>query len=254
MELRPLGRTGVQVSPLCLGAMMFGEWGTKDHDDSTRIIHRALDAGINFIDTADVYSAGESEEIVGEAIAGQRDDIVLATKVHMPMGESPNRREQPALDRRRTRTPCGGSAQTGSTSTRSTATTLPSTSTSPSAPSPTLSTLGRSATSGTPPGRPRPSSKPSGPPNAERWTGPGPSNHLLGPHPGHRTDVLPTWPATATASSPTAPSPAGGSPAATARANSRPGRSSPAPEPLRPVPAREPAQARCRRSSRPAGR
>ncbi len=92
MELRPLGRTGVQVSPLCLGAMMFGEWGTQDHDESIRIIHRALDAGINFIDTADVYSAGESEEIVGKAIAGRRDDIVLATKVHMPMGDDPNRR------------------------------------------------------------------------------------------------------------------------------------------------------------------
>jgi aryl-alcohol dehydrogenase-like predicted oxidoreductase len=92
MELRPLGRTGVQVSPLCLGAMMFGEWGTKDHDESTRIIHRALDAGINFIDTADVYSAGESEEIVGKAIARRREDIVLATKVHMPMGDDPNRR------------------------------------------------------------------------------------------------------------------------------------------------------------------
>jgi aryl-alcohol dehydrogenase-like predicted oxidoreductase len=92
MELRPLGRTGVQVSALCLGAMMFGEWGTKDHDESIRIIHRALDAGINFIDTADVYPAGESEEIVGKAIAGRRDDIVLATKVHMPMGDDPNRR------------------------------------------------------------------------------------------------------------------------------------------------------------------
>jgi aryl-alcohol dehydrogenase-like predicted oxidoreductase len=92
MELRPLGRTGVQVSALCLGAMMFGEWGTKDHDESIRIIQRALDAGINFIDTADVYSAGESEEIVGKAIAGRRDDIVLATKVHMPMGDDPNRR------------------------------------------------------------------------------------------------------------------------------------------------------------------
>jgi aryl-alcohol dehydrogenase-like predicted oxidoreductase len=92
MEFRPLGRTGVQVSQLCLGAMMFGEWGTKDHDESIRIIHRALDAGINFIDTADVYSAGESEEIVGKAIGGRRDQIVLATKVHMPMGEDPNRR------------------------------------------------------------------------------------------------------------------------------------------------------------------
>ncbi len=93
MELRPLGRTGVQVSNLCLGAMMFGDWGNKDHDDSIRIIHRALDAGINFIDTADVYSQGESEEIVGKALAGgKRDDVVLATKLWGAMGEDPNRR------------------------------------------------------------------------------------------------------------------------------------------------------------------
>ncbi|MGA2756033.1 MAG: aldo/keto reductase, partial [Solirubrobacteraceae bacterium] len=88
-----LGRTGVKVSPLCLGAMMFGGWGNPDHDDSVRIIHRALDAGINFIDTADVYSRGESEEIVGKALAGgRRDDVVLATKVHGDMAESPNDR------------------------------------------------------------------------------------------------------------------------------------------------------------------
>src|SRR5829696_436053 len=92
MEYRPLGRTGVQVSELCLGAMMFGAWGNTDHDDSIRIIHRALDAGINFVDTADVYSAGESEEIVGKALKGRRDDVVLATKFFMPMGEDPNRR------------------------------------------------------------------------------------------------------------------------------------------------------------------
>ncbi len=93
MEYRRLGRTGVWVSKLCLGAMMFGEWGTKDHAESIRIIQRALDAGINFIDTADVYSEGESEVIVGKALAGgRRDDIVLATKVHMPMGEDQNRR------------------------------------------------------------------------------------------------------------------------------------------------------------------
>jgi aryl-alcohol dehydrogenase-like predicted oxidoreductase len=92
MELRPLGRTGVQVSKLCLGTMMFGAWGNTDHDDSIRIIHRALDAGINFVDTADVYSAGESEEIVGKALKGRRDDVVLATKVWAPMGEDPNRR------------------------------------------------------------------------------------------------------------------------------------------------------------------
>ena len=92
MQFRPLGRTGVQVSPLCLGAMMFGPWGNDDRADSIRIIHRALDAGINFVDTADVYSAGVSEEIVGEALHGRRDDVVLATKFFMPMGEDPNAR------------------------------------------------------------------------------------------------------------------------------------------------------------------
>jgi aryl-alcohol dehydrogenase-like predicted oxidoreductase len=87
MEYRSLGRTGMQVSSLCLGAMMFGVWGEPDHDVSIKIINRALDAGINFIDTADVYSQGESEEIVGKALAGgRRDDVVLATKVHAQMG------------------------------------------------------------------------------------------------------------------------------------------------------------------------
>ena len=91
MEYRTLGRTGVKVSPLCLGAMMFGAWGTADHDESIRIIHAALDAGINFVDTADVYSFGESEEIVGKALAEvKRDKIVLATKVHGAMGQDPN--------------------------------------------------------------------------------------------------------------------------------------------------------------------
>jgi aryl-alcohol dehydrogenase-like predicted oxidoreductase len=91
MEHRTLGRTGVSVSELCLGAMMFGEWGTRDHEESIRIIHRALDAGINVIDTADVYSQGESEVIVGKALSGaRRDDVVLASKVHMPMGKDPN--------------------------------------------------------------------------------------------------------------------------------------------------------------------
>ncbi|MBI0296786.1 aldo/keto reductase [Streptomyces sp. PRKS01-29] len=92
MEYRLLGRTGVSVSKMCLGAMMFGPWGNPDHDESTRIIQRALEAGINFIDTADVYSHGESEEIVGQAIKGRRDDIVLATKFHNPMGDDPNQR------------------------------------------------------------------------------------------------------------------------------------------------------------------
>src|SRR2546430_7428788 len=89
--MRALGRTGVHVSPLCLGAMMFGAWGNRDHDESIRIIHRALDAGINFIDTADVYSAGESEEIVGKALAGgRREHVVLATKAHSSTGTDPN--------------------------------------------------------------------------------------------------------------------------------------------------------------------
>ena len=93
MEMRVLGTTGVRVSPLCLGAMMFGSWGNPDHEESARIIGRALDAGINFIDTADVYSGGESEEIVGKALAGgRRDRIVLATKAHSPMGQDANER------------------------------------------------------------------------------------------------------------------------------------------------------------------
>jgi aryl-alcohol dehydrogenase-like predicted oxidoreductase len=92
IEHRSLGSTGVKVSPLCLGAMMFGAWGNTDHEDSVRIIHRALDAGINFIDTADVYSRGESEVIVGKALAGgRRDSVVLATKVHGTMGDEGGR-------------------------------------------------------------------------------------------------------------------------------------------------------------------
>src|SRR5438128_4687734 len=90
MEHRTLGRTGVQVSPLCLGAMMFGSAGNPDHEDSIRIIHAALDAGINFIDTADVYSRGESETIVGKALKGRRDQVVVATKVNRPMGDDIN--------------------------------------------------------------------------------------------------------------------------------------------------------------------
>jgi aryl-alcohol dehydrogenase-like predicted oxidoreductase len=87
IEHRKLGSTGVSVSPLCLGAMMFGAWGNTDHEDSIGIIHRALDAGINFIDTADVYSRGESEEIVGKALTGRRNSVVLATKVHGKMDD-----------------------------------------------------------------------------------------------------------------------------------------------------------------------
>ena len=91
MEQHILGRTGVSVSKLCLGTMMFGAWGNSDHDDSIRIIHAALDAGINFVDTADVYARGESEEIVGKAlVGGRRDDVFLATKFHGAMGDDPN--------------------------------------------------------------------------------------------------------------------------------------------------------------------
>ncbi len=92
MQHRPLGRTGVSVSQLCLGTMMFGDWGTKDHEESINVIHRALDAGINFVDTADVYSQGESETIVGKALKGRRGDVVLATKFFMPFDRDPNHR------------------------------------------------------------------------------------------------------------------------------------------------------------------
>jgi aryl-alcohol dehydrogenase-like predicted oxidoreductase len=92
MKYRTLGRTGIKVSPYALGAMMFGAMGNTDHDESVRMVHRALDAGINFVDTADIYSAGESEVIVGKALKGRRDDVVLATKANFPMGDDPNRR------------------------------------------------------------------------------------------------------------------------------------------------------------------
>jgi aryl-alcohol dehydrogenase-like predicted oxidoreductase len=92
VKRRILGGTGISVSEYALGAMMFGAWGNPDHDDSVRIIHAALDAGINFVDTADIYSSGESEEIVGKALKGgsRRDGVVLATKFHNRMGEDPN--------------------------------------------------------------------------------------------------------------------------------------------------------------------
>lgn len=92
MNYRTLGGTGIQVSPYCLGSMMFGAMGNPDHDDAIRIVHRARDAGINVIDTADAYSRGESEEILGKALRGRREDVVLATKAHLPMGDDPNRR------------------------------------------------------------------------------------------------------------------------------------------------------------------
>ena len=89
MQYRTLGKTGIKVSPYALGAMMFGAVGNPDHDASIAMIHKSIDAGINFIDTADFYSAGESEEIVGKALKGRRDSIVLATKAHLPMGTDP---------------------------------------------------------------------------------------------------------------------------------------------------------------------
>src|SRR3984957_8956957 len=93
MEYRPLGRTGIPVSQLCLGAMMFGAFGNTHHDDAIRIIHKALDAGINFIDTADGYSAGESEVILGKALAGaRRERVVLAVKFGVPFDGNPTHR------------------------------------------------------------------------------------------------------------------------------------------------------------------
>jgi aryl-alcohol dehydrogenase-like predicted oxidoreductase len=92
MQRRVLGGTGISVSEFALGTMMFGAMDNTDHDESVRVIHAALDAGINFVDTADVYSRGESEEIVGRALKGRRDDVVLATKFGLPMGPDDNQR------------------------------------------------------------------------------------------------------------------------------------------------------------------
>lgn len=92
MDYRNLGHSGLKVPPLCLGAMMFGKWGNADHDECVRIIHRALDAGLNFIDTANGYSEGESEVIVGKALKDRREEAVLATKVWAPVGPGPNQR------------------------------------------------------------------------------------------------------------------------------------------------------------------
>jgi aryl-alcohol dehydrogenase-like predicted oxidoreductase len=93
MNYRPLGRTGISVSELCLGAMMFGAFGNPDHDDAIKIIHHALDAGLNFIDTADGYSAGESEQIIGKALTGgRRESVVLAVKFGLSVDGDPNHR------------------------------------------------------------------------------------------------------------------------------------------------------------------
>ena len=177
MQQRRLGSTGVWVSQLCLGTMMFGEWGTKDHDQSIRIIHRALDAGVTFVDTADVYSAGESEVIVGKALTGRRDDIVLATKAFMPMSDNLNHRgssrrwiiREAEDSLRRLGTDWIDLYQIHRWDPRPT-------STRPSAPSPTWSTRARSAISATRRSRPRPSSRPSGPHSAATASGSSPSS------------------------------------------------------------------------------
>ena len=91
MQMRTLGTTGVTVSSFCLGTMTFGPWGNQDRDECIRMVHTALDAGINFVDTADIYGGSESERIVGEALKGRRDEVVLATKFHARMGDDPNR-------------------------------------------------------------------------------------------------------------------------------------------------------------------
>jgi aryl-alcohol dehydrogenase-like predicted oxidoreductase len=123
MKHRVLGTTGVRVSELCLGAMMLGGWGNTDHDDSTRIVHAALDAGVNFVDTADVYGGGESEEILAKALAGRREDVVLATKCHLPMGDEINHQGHAVGSSGRARTACVVSTPTTSTSSRSIAST-----------------------------------------------------------------------------------------------------------------------------------
>ncbi|MBO0729079.1 MAG: aldo/keto reductase, partial [Acidimicrobiaceae bacterium] len=92
MIYRRLGRTGIQVSALCLGTMMFGAWGNRDEGECRRIVDLALDAGVNFVDTADVYAFGESEEMLGRILKGRRDDVVLATKVNNAMDADPNHR------------------------------------------------------------------------------------------------------------------------------------------------------------------
>ena len=173
MHHRSLGRTGLRVSPLCLGAMMFGAWGNPDHDESVAVIHAALDAGINFIDTADVYSAGESEEIVGKAIAGAPrrgrpgHQVLRARWATNPTRAAARATGSCASARRA----CAGSAPTTSTSTRCTGPTRTSTSTRRSARCPTSSTRARSATSAAPPTRRRPSSRPSGWPSAASASG-----------------------------------------------------------------------------------
>ncbi len=146
MELRPLGRTGIQVSQLCLGAMMLGAGGNPNHEDGARIIHRALEAGINFLDTADAY--GESEDVVGKALKGRRDDVVLATKLGLPVDEiRTTAAPRDAGSPRPSSAHCGASRPTISTSTRYTALTRPPASTRRSVRCPISSAPARSARS-----------------------------------------------------------------------------------------------------------
>ncbi|MDO8147704.1 aldo/keto reductase [Isoptericola sp. b515] len=92
MQYRTLGHTGIQVSSLALGTMNFGKIGGTTQAEVDTLVGTALDAGINLVDTADVYSAGESEELLGKALVGRRDDVVLATKAGLPMGDGPGQR------------------------------------------------------------------------------------------------------------------------------------------------------------------
>ena len=127
MDYRQLGRSGLRVSALTLGTMTFGgqgsfaKVGTTDVDGATRQIDMCLDAGINLFDTADVYSGGLSEEILGQALRGRRDHVLIATKARMPMGDGPNdagsRATTSSAPARRA---CAASAPTTSTSTRCT--------------------------------------------------------------------------------------------------------------------------------------
>src|SRR5579875_1016513 len=181
MEYRPLGRTGISVSQLCLGAMMFGAFGNSDHDDAVKIIHKALDAGINFIDTADGYSAGESEEILGRALAGgRRASVVLAVKFGVPFGDNdPNHRgasrrwitEAVEGSLRRLRTDWIDLYQVAFP-------TRTPISTRPSAPCLTSCARARSAPSARRRFPPRRSSRPSGSPTAAATDGSAPSSRL----------------------------------------------------------------------------
>ena len=168
MEQRRLGPTGVRVSELCLGTMTFGN--EADEATSTAIVDRFLEAGGNFVDTANVYSAGLSEEITGRALGKRRDDVILATKVRFPMGDGPNDvGVSPAASASRSRHRCGGSARSGSTSIRSTAGTPGRRSRRRSRRSTTSCTRARSATSAPATSRAGTSPRPSASRRSHNW-------------------------------------------------------------------------------------